>query len=300
MKEVTIAIIGVGSVGSTIAYALILKNIPCRIVLVDIDSKRCAGEQLDLSDVLAFSDVPSIVQGTYEDAKKADIVIVAAGKNQKPGQTRLALLEANKAVFASILYSLKGINPQALLIVVANPLDVLTYMAHKTFTLPHRQMFGMGTLLDSLRLKLAISNTLHIAPDAVHATVVGEHGDSQVVAWSATTVAGVPVEQCGLEQSKKEIFAQKAKNQAYEIIQLKGATYYGIATCVAFVCKAIIFDTKCILPLSWYHEKYQVCFSLPVVLGAGGIERVIDLDYTREEREQLEKSAAVLKEYIKL
>ncbi len=297
MKNSKVAIIGAGAVGSTIAYALMLKNIVSEIILLDVDSKRCAGEVKDLSDALVFSYTSNIYQGTYEDAKKADIIIVAAGKPQKPGQTRIELIDANIPIFKSILDNLAGLNPEALLLVVANPLDVLTLYAHKHFELPAAQMLGAGTFLDSQRLKHFLASDFSVCEESIQAYVIGEHGDSQVVAWSSVSIGGAPIDRWGVSPEKKEQIALAVKNEAYEIIQAKGATFYGIALCVATLCEYILFNKKIIVPVSWYHEKYRVCLSLPVVLGNRGVERVIELGLTSYELEQLEKSATLLRSY---
>ena len=184
MKHSRIAIIGVGAVGSTIAYALMLKNIISEIVLIDANTIRCGGEAKDLADALSFSYTSHVYQGSYEDAKQADIVIIAAGKPQLPGQSRLELLEVNKRIFKSILDDLTGIKKDAILLVVANPLDLLTFYAHKNFDLPPAQILGTGTFLDSQRLKRILSCELGVGDESITGWVLGEHGDSEVVAWS--------------------------------------------------------------------------------------------------------------------
>ncbi len=300
MKHTKVAIIGAGAVGSTVAYSLMLKNLVAEIVLIDIDVKRCSGEVLDLTDCLALSYASSLHQGEYKDALDADIVIVTAGKAQRPGQTRIELIEANKKMICSVLGELKGLNKQAILIIVSNPLDLLTYYAHTHFDFPKSHMFGMGTFLDSYRLKQLLSYQTGVAAESIEGYVLGEHGDSEVVAWSTTRIAGASVEQFGVTDSLKEKIAQAAKSKAYEIIATKGATYYGIALCVATVCEKIIYNTREAVPVSWYHEEYGVCFSLPVLLSQNGVEKVIDLDLTDKERESLQHSAQTLKGYFSL
>lgn len=298
MKHTTVAIIGVGAVGATIAYALMLKNIVSEIVLVDINVDRCAGEAADLAEALGFVYTSKITQGTYEEAKKADIVIIAAGIAQKPGQTRLELTAKNTQIFKSILDNLAGIQSNALLIVVANPLDVLTWYAHKHFGLKRSQIMGTGTFLDTQRLKHLLATRLSVAEDSIQGFVLGEHGDSQVVAWSTVSIGASAPEKWGITREIEQKYAESVKNAAYEIIRTKGATFYGIAACVATLCEIIIFNKKAIIPLSWYHEEYQVCMSLPVVLGEKGIERVIELDLSEEEKEKMEKSATILRDLI--
>lgn len=298
MRHTKIAIIGVGSVGATIAYALMLRNTISELILVDINTKRCAGEVKDLSDVLGLSALVRLSQGSYEDAKKADIIIVAAGRPQKPGEARTELIDTNKQIFGTILNGLKGVNPAAVLIVVANPLDLLTHYAHKHFELPPSQVFGTGTFLDSQRLRHHISCAIGIAEESIDAFVLGEHGDSQLIAWSCASVGGIPLDRFGIDDSIKAKINQTVKNEAYEIIQAKGATYYGIATVVAALSEMIIFDTKQVVPVSWYHEEYQACFSLPVVLGERGVERVLPLYLNDQEKQLLATSAMTVRNNI--
>ena len=298
MKQTRIAIIGVGAVGATIAYAFMLKNIVSEIILIDIDVKRCAGEVKDLADTLGFVYSSISIKEATRMQKKADIVIIAAGRAQKPGQTRLELIDANKQIFKSVLDNLRGIKPEALLLIVANPLDLLTWYAHKHFELEASRMFGAGTFLDTQRLKHLLASHLSVAEESIQASIIGEHGDSQVVAWSSVSIGGNHAEKWGITKEMQQKYADAVKNEAYEIIQAKGATVYGIATCVATLCEIIIFNKKAIVPVSWYHEKYQVCLSLPVVLGNQGVERVADLALTDEENKQLGKSAMLLKEQL--
>jgi L-lactate dehydrogenase len=292
----SIAIIGAGAVGSTIAYSLLLKNIVAEIVLVDINTARCAGEVKDLEDALAFSYTSSVYQGTYDDVKKADIVIIAAGKPQKPGQSRRELINDNIAILRSLLKNLKELQPHAILMIVANPLDLLTLYALDHCELPRAQIFGTGTFLDSQRLKNRLSSELSISEESIQAFVLGEHGDSQVVAWSATRIAGSSVEAFGITPEGKERLATTVKMAAYDIIQAKGATFYGIAACVTELCEIIIFNKKTVVPVSWYHEEYGVCLSLPVLLSESGIERVIDTELSAKERQELQASADILKD----
>ncbi len=293
----TIAIIGIGAVGSAIANALISNNTAADLILLDKDEKRCAGEVKDLSDTLGFSQTSQVLQGTYDDVKKADIVIISAGKRQKPGVTRLELLSANKKVLDNILTQLAGLRKDAIVIMVANPLDILTYCMLKQLDIPRKQIFGTGTYIDSQRLKSVLSRRFEIAESSIEAFVLGEHGDSQVVAWSATRIAGNPVEQFGVTQALKKEIAEQVKMTAYDIIEAKGATYYGIAACVTQLCKMILYNTRQIVPVSWYHEAYGACMSLPVLITEHGIEKIGPLAYTKQELEDLERSAALLRSY---
>jgi L-lactate dehydrogenase len=296
MKHSKIAIIGAGTVGSTTAYALLLRHITAEVILIDIDEVRCHGEILDLSDTVAFDGASKIRSGTAQDAAQADIIIIAAGKAQDPGQTRSDLLAINKKIITDVFTSIKPINPAAIIIVVTNPLDALTALAQSVSGLPRAQVFGAGTFLDTLRLRGIIAEKTGVARSSVHAYVIGEHGDAQCVAWSSAEIAGTPIAQfSGMDEQNREAIAQQVKDTAYEIIACKGSTHFGIATCIARICEAIIFDQKIVMPLSTYREEYDTVFSMPVVLGEKGIEKMLSIPLNDEERKKLELSVQALK-----
>ncbi len=298
MKHTKISIIGAGAVGSTIAYALLLKNIAAEICLVDIDETRCQGEILDLEDALSFCD-PSIIRSeTSKDAGQSDIIIIAAGKRSEPGQDRIAPLKANKKIIKSILEEIQPLNKDAIIIMVTNPVDILTLYAQELINHPRSQIFGSGTFLDTQRLRRLISEKIGIAEQSIHAYVLGEHGDTQFPAWSCARVAGITLKEFGLSNKDLETIAKKTRKKAYEIIKCKGATFYGIATCVAALCRTIIFDQKRVTPVSCYLEQFDVCISVPVVLGKNGIERLLQLPLNEKEKEQLKESAQAIKQYI--
>jgi L-lactate dehydrogenase len=288
MKHSKIAIIGAGIVGSTTAYALILKKITAEIILVDIDETRCHGEILDLSDAISFNSTSMVRAGTAQDAAKADIIIITAGKAQNPGQTRQELFAANKTIISNIFSTIKPINPDAVIIMVSNPLDCLTLLAQSLSGLPRNQVFGTGTFLDTLRLHEIIAQKLNIAPQSINAYVLGEHGDSQFVAWSSAEIAGIPVAQYpGIEHKNLEQFSQQVKDKAYNIIACKGSTSFGIATCIATICQAIIFNQKIVIPLSVYIQEYKVCLSMPAILGENGIEKILNIPLSENEQQKL-------------
>jgi len=299
MKHSKIAIIGAGSVGSTTAYALLLKGITAEIIMVDIDEKRCHGEILDLSDALFFDGTSQVRSGSAQEAAQADIIIIAAGKPQKPGQTRLDLFTTNKPTITAIFAAIKPINPHAVIIMVTNPLDPLTAFAQKLCDLPKNQLFGTGTLLDTLRLRNIVAQKIGIAATAVNAYVIGEHGDSQLATWSSADIAGTPIAQFpGIHEADLELFAQQTKDKAYEIIGCKGSTYFGIAACVASMCEAIMFDQKIVMPLSTYISEYETCLSLPVILGENGIEKVLPIPLNNNEQKKLSCSAQHLRDLL--
>jgi L-lactate dehydrogenase len=301
MKHSKIAVIGAGSVGSTTAYALLLKNIAAEVILVDIDETRCHGEILDLSDSLAFDGTSKIRSGTAQDAAQADIIVIAAGKAQKQGETRLDLLAANKRIITDVFTGIKPINPAAIVIMVTNPLDALTTLAQKISGLPHNQVFGTGTFLDTLRLRGIIAEKMSIARQSVHAYVIGEHGDSQLVAWACAEVAGRPIAQyADMQQENLNVIAQQVIDKAYDIIACKGSTHFGIASCVAHICQAIIFDQKLVMPLATYIEEYDTVLSMPCVLGENGIEKILSIPLNDSERKKLETSAQELRKLAHL
>jgi len=296
MKYVKIAIIGVGNVGSTIAYSCMVQNNAAEIILVDIKDDFCKGQVIDLQDALAFSKTSRITHGTFKDAGNADIIIICAGDRQKPGEKRTELINTNKQVITSIFNSIKPIQKDAVIIMVTNPLDVLTLHAQRIADHPRNLIFGSGTHLDTQRLRGYVSQKVGVAPESIHAYILGEHGDSAFAAWSTAYIAGNPF--TNFKELMPNVLAeieQESRNKAYEIIQCKGSTYFGIGACVAMMCKAIIFDEKQILPLSFYHEEYRVCFSLPAVLGANGIERIFDIPLNNQEQELLAKSIEKIK-----
>lgn len=295
MKHSKIAIIGAGRVGTTTAYALMLKNIAAEILLVDVDPIRCKGEFLDLDDALPFCAASSIKDANLSDAAQADIIIITAGIAQKPGQKRSELLETNKNVIDSIAKGLTPINPNAIIIVVSNPLDILALHLRSKKLVPDNQLFGSGTLLDSIRLTGLIAKKFNVAPESVHAWILGEHGDSQFAAWSLVSIDGASID---IDQTELDDFAQKTLQKAYEIIDCKGSTFYGIAACVAALCESIVFDQRKIFPVSSYLSEYGIYMSVPCIVGQNGIEERFTLALNDKEKEQLEKSAQAIKKLL--
>jgi len=301
MRHTKVAIIGAGAVGSTTAYALILKGIAAEIMLIDIDEKRCTGEILDLSDALPFSESSKVLKGTIADARTADIIIICAGVAQKPDQSRLDLTKTNKKIVTSIIKDLQPIGKNTIVMIVTNPVDVMTFFALKESGLPENQLFGTGTFLDTQRVRGLLSKKLNIAEQSIHAYVLGEHGDSQFPAWSSAEIAGTPITDLEkLDKKQLDKIAQETKNKAYEIIKCKGATYFGIAACVSALCENILFDQKRIAPVSTFNKDFGVCLSMPAVIGANGAEKIIKTSLNQEETKQLELSAKKIKETIEI
>ncbi len=296
MKHTKIAIIGAGSVGSTTAYALLLKNVAAEIMLIDIDEIRCKGETLDLSDALPFCKPSKITKKTFKDAAQADIIIITAGARQKQGQSRIDLLQTNKKIIQTICNNLQPLSKHAIVIIITNPVDLMTYHAQQCLSLPKKQIFGSGTMLDTQRLRSLLSEKLSIAEQSIDAYILGEHGDTQFAVLSSAQVDGMKL--LDFPEITSEILFKlenEAKNRAQEIIDYKGATYFGIAACVATICEAIVYDQKLVTPLSCFQEQFGVCLSMPVVIGAHGIEKQLEIALNPQEQEKLAHSAQSLK-----
>lgn len=294
MNYPIIAIVGAGAVGTTTAFALMLERIPASLILVDVDEKRCRGEILDLSDADAFTHSPNISQGTLSDLNQADIIIIAAGARQKKGQTKPELIDENRKVIEAI-FSKSKLKKEALVILVTNPVDALTRCTQEITGLPHNQVFGSGTILDTQRLRGYLSDALSIGEAAIHAYVLGEHGDTQFAAWSTASIGGVPlVSFPGVTQKLLDDIEEKTRNHVYEIISCKGATYFGVAACVATIVHTILSDRKWVMPISCYQDDYQVCLSMPAVVGRSGVEKILRPSFNQQEKQKLEKTLAAL------
>ena len=303
-----VAIIGCGFVGSSSAFALMKSGLFSEMVLIDADVNRAEGEALDISHGLPFAKPMKIYAGSYEDIADAAIVIVTAGAGQKPGETRLDLVKKNVEIFKSIIPEIAKQDFNGILLIVANPVDILTYVAAKLSKLPQGRVFGSGTVLDSARLKYLLGEHLDVDNRSVHAFIIGEHGDSEMAAWSSANVSGIPLNDfCEMrgyfkhEESMKKIL-EEVKNSAYEIIEKKHATYYGIAMSVRRICEAIIRDEKSILPVSSIQKgEYgieNVALSIPAIVGREGIEKVVPIKLSDTEKEELIKSANTLKNVL--
>ena len=298
MKCSKIAIIGAGSVGSTTAYALSLTKIVAEIVLIDVDETRCAGEILDLSDIRALVPTSRVKKGTMNDTHDADIVVIAAGKRQEVNQSRRELYQANKEIILSLCQQMRSIRSDAIVIMVTNPVDPLTCIAQQNLPLPPEQIFGSGTLLESLRIQKYISEYLSVSPQSVNALIVGEHGDSHVALWSSISIGGIPLHHfADIPDTIRRDIEQKTKKEVYNIIACKGATFFGVATCILRMCEAIMFDEQVILPVSCLLQKENVCISVPVVLGKQGIIHYVPLSLSSPEQQQLEYTIQCIKQY---
>ncbi|MBT4153772.1 MAG: L-lactate dehydrogenase [Candidatus Magasanikbacteria bacterium] len=295
----TVAIIGAGFVGSTIAYALAIKNIASELLLIDINKDKQEGEVMDISDAMCFLETGCVRSATYKEARKADIIIVTAGVNQKPGDTRLDLLEKNAGIMQSIFSSIGKLSKDTIVIVVSNPVDVLTQLITKLTKLPAGQVFGTGTTLDSARLTSIVGQELGVSPQSVRGFVLGEHGNSQFVAWSTVTIGGVPAKDIkALNAKVKKRIEKRVKQEAYTIIEKKGATYYGIGLTVADIVEAVLFDQKKIMPISAPLKKWNgvsgTSLGSPHVVGRNGAERQWPMTLPPQEKKQFVASAKLL------
>ena len=300
--------VGCGFVGSASVFALMQSGLFSEIVLIDADKDKAEGEAMDISHGVPFARPMKIYAGDYDDAADAAIIIVSAGAGQKPGETRLDLVHKNVAIFKSIIPEIAKRGFDGILLIVANPVDILTQVALKLSGLPEERVIGSGTVLDSARLKYQLGEHLAVDSRSVHALIVGEHGDSEVVAWSSANVSGVELskmcEMRGHYQHKENTqeIAAKVKNSAYDIINKKHATYYGIAMSVRRICEVIMRDEKSILPVShMMHGAYGiegVALSMPAIVGAGGLEADIPIELSGEEALKLKESADALKEIV--
>ncbi|MBR5348636.1 MAG: L-lactate dehydrogenase, partial [Lachnospiraceae bacterium] len=300
------AIIGCGFVGSSTAFALMEAGTFSELVLIDVDKSRAEGEAMDISHGVPFVKPMKIYAGDYDDIVDASIIIITAGAAQKPGETRLDLVQKNVAIYKSIIPEIKKRGCEGVLLIVSNPVDILTYVAQKLSGFPAHRVIGSGTVLDTARLKHMLSNHLSVDSRAVHAFIIGEHGDSELAAWSGAMVSGVPLSKfCEMrghfnhDESERHI-QEMVKNSAYEIIERKKATYYGVAMAVRRICEAIARDEKSILSISSLMEgQYgltDICLSMPAIVGADGVEEKIPISLDEDEITKLMASARALKE----
>lgn len=300
-----VAIVGCGFVGSASAFALMQSGLFSEMVLIDADQRKAEGEAMDISHGEAYARPMNIYAGNYDDAKDAAIIVITAGANQKPGETRLDLVQKNVNIFKSIMPEIAKRNYKGIVLVVANPVDILTYTAFKLSGLPESHVIGSGTVLDTARFRENLGNHLGVDSRSVHAFIIGEHGDSEIAVWSTANVAGVPINKfCEARghfahQEAMEKIAQEVKMSAYEIIERKKATYYGIAMAVKRICECIVRDEKSVLPVSnMMHGAFgitDITLSMPAVVGRNGIELQMPLTLSAKETKALQDSAALLK-----
>lgn len=301
-----VAIIGCGMVGATTAYTLMQHGLFSEMVLVDVNRERAEREAMDINHGMTFASPMDIYAGNYDDIMDSAIIVVTAGAGQKPGETRLDLVKKNAGILGTIIPEIAKRNYEGILLIVANPVDILTHVAQKMSGLPRNRVFGSGTVLDTARLKFLLGRHLNVDNRNIEAYIIGEHGDSEIPVWSSANVGGVPLHDfCEMrgffnhEKAMEEI-ANGVKNSAYEIIAKKKATYYGIAMGVQRICGAIVRDEKSILPVSIYLDGEfgleGATLSLPSIVGKNGIEKIVPISLSETEQKALAHSAQVLKD----
>ena len=302
------AIIGCGFVGASSAFSLVHKGLFSELVLIDANHAKAEGEAMDLSHGRPFTSPMKIYAGSYDDISDCSLIIITAGANQKPGETRLDLVHKNVAIFKSIIPEITKRNFEGILLIVANPVDILTYAALKISGFPKERVLGSGTVLDSARFRYLLSEHLNVDSRGVHAYIIGEHGDSELAVWSSANVSGIGINDfCELrghyehDEAMDRIY-RTVRDSAYEIIERKGATYYGVAMAVSRIAESIIRNEHSVLPVSSLMEgEYgltDLCISVPTIVSAKGAEQVLEIPLSQEEKEKLQKSAAELKKVL--
>ncbi len=305
-----VAIIGAGNVGSSFAFSLMLSGLAREIVIIDRDEARARGECMDLNHGASFVPPVNIYPSGYEGCRDADIVVITAGAKQKPGQTRIALVQTNTEIFKDIIPGVVKYAKDSILLVVSNPMDILTYLTLKISGLPSGRVIGSGTVLDTSRLRYLISEHCHVDARNIHAYIIGEHGDTEVPVWSHANIGGVVLAKycpvcnanCDYKKELDGIF-EEVKNSAYKIIETKGATYYAIALALVKIVGAILRDENSVLPISTLIDGYygveDICLSLPSMVNRSGVERILKLELSADEEKKFRRSAETLKGIIK-
>ncbi len=306
-----VSVIGAGNVGSTFAFSLMLSGLAREIVIIDRNEQKANGECMDISHGMSLTHPVQIRSGDYESCAGSDIVVITAGANQKPGQSRIALVEANAAIFKEIIPNIVKYAKDAILVVVTNPVDILTYVTLKISGLPKSRVIGSGTVLDTSRFKYLISRHCNVDPRNVHAYIIGEHGDSELPVWSNANIGGISLDRyciacknfsnCGGKMEWENIF-NEVKNAAYKIIEAKGASYYAVGLAIVRIVEAILRDENSILPVSSLISDYygvdDICLSIPSIVNINGIEQLLRLDLSQEEQSGFQQSAASLRQVV--
>lgn len=299
-----VAIVGAGNVGATIAYTLLVREIATRVSLIDVNHEKAVGEVLDLAHGASYLDNAEILAEGFDGIADADIIALTAGRGRKPGESRLDLARGNAAIMDDVLSAMLPHYRGAVVVVVSNPVDVLTYLAMTRLPTPRTRVIGSGTSLDSSRFRYLLGREFQIDPRNIHAYVIGEHGDSSVLVWSMASLGQIPVQlypahgRPPLDDDARERVRQAVVTAGKEVIQRKGATYYAVALSVARIIEAVLDDEKSVLTVSSYIEDFagisDVCLSLPAVVGRDGIREVLPIVLDREEQDQLRASASAL------
>lgn len=302
------AMIGCGAVGATSAFSLVQSGLFSELVLIDANQEKAEGEAMDLNHGLPFARPMKVYAGTYDDLADCFLIIITAGAAQKPDETRIDLVNKNVAIFKSIIPEIVKRNTEGILLVVSNPVDILTYVTLKLSAFPANRVIGSGTVLDTARLKYLLGEHLHVDSRSIHAFIIGEHGDSELAVWSSANVSGVDLNHfCELRGHYNHMEAMEriytdVRDSAYEIIEKKGATYYGIAMAVRRICESIVRDEHSILPVSslicGHYGLGDVCMGVPTVVGRNGAETVLDIPLSGLEQRKLMASAEALRKVL--
>ena len=302
------AVIGCGNVGASIAFSLMQRAIYSEMVLIDASAAKAEGEAMDLSHGLPYTAAMDIYAGDYRDVCDCALIIITAGANQKPGETRLDLIGKNVKILRSILQQITATPFEGILLIVSNPVDILTYEAQRISGYPASRVIGSGTVLDTARLKRLVGRQLDVDSRSVHAVIIGEHGDSELAVWSGANVSGIDLPHfCALRgfpnsEALMQTIYERVRDSAYDIIERKGATYYGIAMAVGRIAECIVKDEHAVLPVSTVlggeYGLMNLAMSIPSVVGKSGVEAVLEIPLSGEERARLMESAVQLGEVV--
>ena len=294
-----VVIIGCGNVGMSYAYALLnQKTYVNELVLIDVNTKKVEGEVMDLNHCLAYSPSKITIKlGDYKDCKDAKIVVISAGANQNVGETRMDLIHKNSKIFNSIVTNVMSSGFNGIFLVATNPLDIMTYLTYKYSNLPTNKVLGTGTTLDTARLRYLMSEKIGISPTSIEAFVIGEHGDSEFIPWSNVSIALKGIDEYLSEEEKNKLEVD-VRNSAYEIINRKGATYYGIGMCLVRITEALLGDENLVLSVSAYDKENNIYISTPAIINKDGVKEKIYIPLTEEEKEKIKYSIKCIKDAI--
>lgn len=306
-----VGIIGSGMVGSTSAYAIMMSKVANEIILLDANNKRAIAEAQDIQHAIPFAHATNIYAGNYENLTDAKIIVIAAGASQKPGETRLQLMDKNSSILRDIISQVANVAPKAILLVATNPVDILTHISvsiGNEYGFPPERIMGTGTTLDTARFRVLLGNHLGVAPNHIHAYVIGEHGDSEVLTWSKIEIGGIPLEDfiyhrnIEFNETIKKTIDDGVRNAAYKIIEGKGSTYYGIGGAIAKLVDVINRDNKVVMTVSSFNKEVEgvdnVTLSLPTLIGGGGNLGTLPTLINAQEKSLLKKSAQIIREKL--
>ncbi|WP_243387277.1 L-lactate dehydrogenase [Bacillus kexueae] len=303
-----VVVIGTGFVGSSYAFALMNQGISDELVLIDLHESKAIGDVMDLNHGKVFAPQPTnIWYGDYSDCKEADLVVICAGANQKPGETRIDLVDKNIQIFKTIVHSVMESGFDGIFLVATNPVDILTYATWKFSGLPKERVIGSGTILDTARFRYLLGDYFDVAPNNVHAYIIGEHGDTELPVWSHAEIGSIPVDQflkrnASYKQEDLEKIFMNVRDAAYQIIEKKGATYYGIAMGLVRITKAILHNENAILTVSAYlddeYGEKDIYIGVPAIINRSGIREVLEIALNEAEQQQFKHSVKVLKEIV--